>query len=49
MNNLALLEVAAGHSERAVALLNRAVSSNPENEAAYLNRGNYYGAQRAWN
>ena len=48
MNNLALLESAAGNSERAVSLLNRAVLSNPENEAAYLNRGNYYAAQRSW-
>jgi tetratricopeptide (TPR) repeat protein len=48
MNNLALLEAAAGHSDRAVSLLSRAVSSNSENEAAYINRGNYHASQRSW-
>jgi tetratricopeptide (TPR) repeat protein len=48
MNNLSLLESAAGRADRAVSLLAQAVSSNPDNEAAYLNRGNYHAAQRAW-
>lgn len=43
MNNLALLQ-----SANAVALLTRAVTSNPENDAAYMNRGNYYAAQHKW-
>lgn len=48
MNNLALLEAEAGHADRAVSLLSRAVSSNPESEAAYLNRGNYFAEQESW-
>jgi len=48
MNNLALIEAANGHGERAIGLLNRAVASNPDNEAAYMNRGNYYAEQRDW-
>ncbi len=48
MNNLALLESAAGHGDRAVALLNSAVNSNPGNDAAYMNRANYYFGERSW-
>jgi tetratricopeptide (TPR) repeat protein len=48
MNNLALIEAARGKSDRALVLLNRAVIANPQNEAAYLNRGNYYATLRLW-
>ena len=48
MNNLALIEAAGERSERALILLNRAVVSNPQNEAAYLNRGNYYATLGLW-
>jgi tetratricopeptide (TPR) repeat protein len=48
MNNLALIESARGHQDRALALLKRAVESNPENEMAYMNRGNYYAALKSW-
>ena len=48
MNNLALIEEAAGRSARALDLLNQAVASNPENETAYLNRGIYYATIRSW-
>jgi tetratricopeptide (TPR) repeat protein len=48
MNNLALIEDAAGRSGRALALLNQAVDSNPGNEMAYLNRGNYYAMMGLW-
>jgi tetratricopeptide (TPR) repeat protein len=48
MNNLALIESAGGRRDRGLALLNRAVASNPENETAYLNRGNYYASSRSW-
>jgi tetratricopeptide (TPR) repeat protein len=48
MNNLALIEAANGRRDRALALLDRAVRSNPDNETAYLNRGNYYASLRSW-
>ena len=48
MNNLALIEATAGRRDRGLSLLNRAVASNPENEIAYLNRGNYYADLRSW-
>ena len=48
MNNLALIEAAQGRSNRALALLDQAVESNPENESSYLNRGNYYAMLRQW-
>src|SRR5262245_18330058 len=48
MNNLALIEASAGRRENGLELLNRAVMSNPENEAAYLNRGNYYATLHSW-
>jgi tetratricopeptide (TPR) repeat protein len=48
MNNLALIESAAGRRDRGLALLNRAVASNPDNETAYLNRGNYYASLQSW-
>lgn len=48
MNNLALIESTRGNSRRALDLLNQATSSNPENEAAFLNRGNYYAMLRRW-
>jgi tetratricopeptide (TPR) repeat protein len=48
MNNLALLESEAGRADRGIRLLDQAVAANPENEAAYLNRGNYRAAQRQW-
>ena len=49
MNNLALIEAARGRPLQALALLNRAVVSNPENEGTYLNRGNYYASVHRWN
>jgi tetratricopeptide (TPR) repeat protein len=48
LNNLALIESEAGRSDRAIRLLDQAVAANTENEAAYLNRGNYYAGQRQW-
>ena len=48
MNNLALIEGDRGKTERGLRLLNQAVDANPENEAAYLNRGNYHAGQKAW-
>ncbi len=48
MNNLALIEAAQGRSNRALALLDQAVESNPENESSYLNRGNYYATVHRW-
>jgi tetratricopeptide (TPR) repeat protein len=48
LNNLALIEAAAGNRDRGLSLLTRAVLSNPENEIAYFNRGNYYADLRSW-
>jgi tetratricopeptide (TPR) repeat protein len=48
MNNLALIEAARGRPVRALDLLNKAVTSNPENEGTYLNRGNYYASVHRW-
>jgi tetratricopeptide (TPR) repeat protein len=48
MNNLALIEAAAGRPDRALALLDRAAASNPENDAAFMNRGSYHASRRAW-
>jgi tetratricopeptide (TPR) repeat protein len=48
MNNLALIEAARGRPVRALALLNRAVESNPDNEGTFLNRGNYYASVHHW-
>jgi len=48
MNNLALIESARGRPVQALALLNRAVESNPENEGTYVNRGNYHASVHRW-
>jgi tetratricopeptide (TPR) repeat protein len=48
MNNLALIEAARGRPVRALALLNRAVESNPDNEGTYVNRGTYYASVHRW-
>lgn len=48
MNNLALIESARGNNRRALDLLDQAIGSNPENEAAYLNRANYHAMLRRW-
>ena len=48
MNNLALIEAAQGRPKRALALLDQAVASNPENENSFLNRGNYYAMLSRW-
>ena len=48
MNNLALIEASRGRSARALALLDRAIASNPDNDATYLNRGNYYASLKQW-
>lgn len=48
MNNLALIESARGRQVRALDLLTQAIASNPDNEAAFLNRGNYYAMVHRW-
>jgi tetratricopeptide (TPR) repeat protein len=48
MNNLALIESARGNPVKALALLNKAVVSNPENEGTFINRGNYYASAHRW-
>ena len=48
MNNLALIESARGNPVKALALLNKAVASNPDNEGTFINRGNYYASVHQW-
>ena len=48
MNNLAVTYGEEGQPERAQALLEKAIKSDPENEVAYFNLASYHVRRREW-